>query len=55
MRNRLQDGMSYFMRAILGRIPNFDSYLSLYQAAIIETNVKYVWYIIDIFHVQIIS
>ena len=50
LRNKLPEGLSYFGRAIFGRIFDFDSYVTLYQAALIETNVYYL-NIIDFFYI----
>lgn len=41
MRNKLSEALSYFARAVMGRMFDFDSYVALYQAALIETNVPY--------------
>jgi len=41
MRNKFNEATGYFSRAIMGRMLDFDSYVALYQAALIETNVKY--------------
>lgn len=40
LRNKFAEGMQAFSRAILGRILDLDSYVSLYQAALLEINVR---------------
>jgi hypothetical protein len=39
MRNKFVEGAGYFTRAVTGRMYDFDSYVALYQAGLIETNV----------------